>query len=363
MAPPIRSRPLTKATFPAAFKPLKAQLYSESIGVRPSLLVPNIRAISWSPTGSLIATCTQSQIRIWSPDKPNVKSSTEIKNAHPKGGVAGAPGDIVEKVVFCPTRENVLASTGNDGCVRLWDVRVPGGSAVAGKGTPIGDCTVGDAGVFLTWHPNEMEMLVGRKDEMISGVDIRRMLPEDGAVPKYELDAISRTPAKNTARFNSMAFSNSGREVFATTSKGPVEIFDYPSMLYLHSLSGHAASTHAAQHSPNGSCVAVGSADSLVSIWDTSSWHCSHTISTLKGSIRDLSFSFDGTFLVTGHGSDAKELGEKNLDVVHVDLGEVVHTIETSHAVSFVAFHPLRYHIAYAGDGGGMKVVGAGSSV
>nr|POE47666.1 wd repeat-containing protein aac3 [Quercus suber] len=361
MAPPIRSRPLSKVTFPIAFRSLKAQLYSESISGRPSALVPNIRAVTWSPTGALIATCTQAHIRIWSPDRPNVKSSTEIKNAHPKGGVAGASGDIVEKISFCPTTENLLASTGNDGCVRLWDVRVPGGTAVAGKGTPLGDCSIGEAGVLLTWHPHGSELLVSRKDGSIYNVDVRQM--EGTAVPSYEMGASERTQRAGKTRYNSLAFSNTGREILATSAKGPVQIFDFNSMSLLHTLSGHSCPTYAAQHSPNGTCVAVGSADSLVSVWDTSSWHCSHTVSTLKGSIRDLSFSFDGTYLVTGHAGDAKELGEKNLEVVHVDLGEVVHTIDTIHPVSLVAFHPLRYHIAYTGDGGGMKIVGVGSSV
>ena len=95
-------------------------------------------------------------IRIWNPERPNVKSSTEIRNGH-NSSFAGGPGGsgaVVEKVAFCPTTENILASTGHDGGVRLWDVRVPGGAASAGKGTQLADCKVGDPVLFLTWHPD-----------------------------------------------------------------------------------------------------------------------------------------------------------------------------------------------------------------
>lgn len=361
MAPPLRSRQLRKDLFVTAFKNVKPIQYTEMVNVTSKSPVPNIRAITWSPTGALVATCVHAHIRIWHSDRPTVKSSIEIRKAHPKSGVAGAAGDIVEKISFCPTREGLLASTGHDGYVRLWDVRMPGGAAGSGKGTQLADCKVGDQGHFLSWHPSGTEILVGRKDDKIYSVDVRRMSAPEAVLPSVTLNATESTPTGKSV-YNVMAFSNSGREVFATTQEGPVKILDYPSMSLLHTISGHTAPTYTVQHSPIGSTVAVGSGDSLVSMWDTHSWFCTHTLSAHMSSVRDLSYSFDGAYIVAGSGSDARD-GSNGLEIYYAETGEVVHTVETIQPVTQVAFHPTRYWIAYNGDPGGLKIAGAGTAI
>ena len=84
MAPPKTSRPLKKDLFASTFKGIKTTVLAET--GRPSGLAPNIRSLSWSPTGSLIATSISSYIRVWNPERPNVKSSTELR----AGGTAMA---------------------------------------------------------------------------------------------------------------------------------------------------------------------------------------------------------------------------------------------------------------------------------
>jgi THO complex subunit 3 len=348
-------------------KNYKPTLFSESTSTRPSSLVPNIRALSWSPTGALIATCTSAHIRIWNPERPNVKSSTEIRNGH-NSSFAGGPGGsgaVVEKIAFCPTTESVLASTGHDGGVRLWDVRVPGGAAGGGKGTQLADCKVGDPVLFLTWHPDGREMLVGTKEDAVYSLDVRKTMNFDDAISQWTLDATEGTPAGERSaslRYYAMCFSNSGREVFATTGDGPVKILDYPSMELLHTVSGHGHATYAVQQSPRGDWLAVGGGDSIITLWDTGDWHCSHALTAHTSAIRDLSFSFDGAFIIAGSGSDARD-GLKGIEIYHADTGDVVHTIDTTHAVTTAAFHPYRYWVAYAGDAGGLKIVGVGSGI
>ena len=358
-------KPLKKDVFSSVVKTLKPVLFSESTAPRPSQLVPNIRALSWSPAGSLIATCTSAQIRIWNPERPNVKSSTEIRNGH-NGSFAGGPGGSgapVEKVAFSPTTDNVLASTGQDGGVRLWDIRLPGGAAGGGKGTALAECKIGDPGLFLTWHPNGTELLAGTKEDTTHAVDVRRMMGVDGAGSKWAMDQTECTaPALKGTRLYAMCFSNSGREVFATTGDGPVKILDYPSMSLLHSLSGHTYATHAVQHSPRGDWLAVGGGDSIVTLWDTYDWHCAHALTGHSSAVRELSFSFDGAYIVTGSGSDARD-GISGIEVYHADTGEIVQTIETGNSVTVSAWHPYRYWVAYSGDPGGLKILGAGSNV
>ncbi|KAH9820286.1 THO complex subunit 3-like, partial [Teratosphaeria destructans] len=365
MPAPVRSRHLKKSDFQQLFKPLKPTLFSESPSPRPSTLIQKITSVSWSATGALLATCTTANIRIWSPDRAHVKSSTELRNAHPKHGAAyGTPG-------------HVLASTGADGMVRLWDVRLPGGATgVAGRGTPVGDVRIGDSGIFLAWHPGGDQVLASRKDDVIHCVDVRQvagghMYARDevaGVGAKLDLTSTEclkgRDDKGNKDIFYQLSFSNSGREVLAPTADGVVKVFDYPTFTHLHTLSGHTATAYCVQHSPAGSHVAVGSADSTISLWDTTTWFCSGTLNAPSQltSVKDMSFSFDGQYLVAGSGSEARD-GLPGLNVYHVDSGEVALTVETANCPSFVAWHPSRYWVAYAGDPGGLKVVGAGSGI
>lgn len=296
-------------------KPLKPILFSENPTSRPSALVPQIRSISWSPTASLLATCTSANIRIWSPERNKVNQSTEIRSAH-NGSFGGGPGGSaaqVEKVAFCPTTENFLASTGHDGGLRLWDVRLPTAAAGVGRGTQLADCRTGETGLFLTWHPNGMEVLVGTKDDHVYRSDIRYMNSLDKTVPAEEC-----TPATDssspTPRYYSMAFSNSGKELFATTGSGEIKIFDYGTMALLHELRGHSTTTYSVQHSPRGEWLAVGGADSIITLWDTTEWYCTQSLTAHASAVRELSFSFDGAYIIAGSGADARD-GQAGIEV------------------------------------------------
>lgn len=293
-----------------------------------------------------------------------MKSSSEIRSGH-NGSFAGGPVGstaTVEKVCFCPTRENILASTGADGGVRLWDVRLPGGAAGAAKSVQVADHKMENSGVCLTWHPSGMELLASSKDEVVQSIEVRKMVDMDDAAGKWTLNGIDRMPFKNRTRIDALAFSNSGREVFACTGEGPVKILDYPSMTPIHTLAGHTHATYAVQHSPLGNWVAVGGGDSMITLWDTYTWQCSHMFTAHMGPVRELSFSFDGAYLICGSGTDSKE-SSPGLEIYHVDTGEVAHTVDTNNPVTVAAWHPHRYWLAYAGDPGGLKIVGAGSSI
>lgn len=383
MAPPLRARPLRKDFLPTAFKNAKTQTYSETPGGRATTLAPNIRSISWSPTGSLIAHSTSVNIRVWNAERTEVRASTELRDSA-KGG---AHGKLVERVAFSPRMESLLASTGVDGMVKVWDVRMPGSAAGGVGGAPVagakggvtgkaGECKLGDEGLFLTWHPNGTELLVGRRDDVVYSVDIRRSnrplldvtntanAASTNLVPlKYDLIHTDRTPVKEYGNFNMMSFSNSGRQLFATTHDGPVVVFDYPSMQPIHTIKAHARDTYAVQHSPTGNYVAIGAGDSMITLWDTDSWLCEHTLTHHTSAVRDVSFSFDGAYLVATTGIDSSKDGDKGLGIYHVDTGDLVHTVETVNTVTWAAWHPHRYAIAYTGDPGGLKVVGPLSNV
>lgn len=340
MPAPQRSRTLKKELFSPTFRPQKPTIFSEAL--RPSVIAPHIRHLAWAPLGTAIATTSGAHIRIWNPEKPNVKASQELR------GHSGA----VEKVGWNPIKESELASTGTDGTVRLWDVRIGGG----GKSSCVQDIKIGDQGLFMTWSPNGTEIVVGRRDDVIVPVDVRM-----GVMGNIEAFETREGKKLQTSQTNQMSFSNSGREVFATTGDGTVKILDWPSMSVLHTLNGHTSSAYSVAHSPNGSYVAVGAGDSLISLWDTYDWVCKRTLADNTGAVHALSFTFDGMYICGGCGPDKD--AQPGIAVSHVETGETVHTIETTNAINMVAWHPLRYCLAYTGDQGGLRVIGLGSSL
>jgi len=348
MPAPSRADPLPRDQLPKAFKAAKPTIYSES--TRPSTSSStSIRHIAWSPTGSAIATTSASHIRVWNPEKTSVKTSQELR------GHVGS----VERVAWNPTREAELASTGADGTVRVWDVRVGGGGT--GKGQAVQEVKIGDGGLFITWHPSGREMLVGRRDEVLIPIDVRMGAVVNGSAGN-DTSTQTLTPREGkklaSSQTNECCFSNSGREVFATTGEGAVKILDWPSMAPLWTLNGHTSAACSVRHSPSGAYVAVGGGDSLITLWDTTEWVCKRTLAEGLGTVHHLSFSFDGTYICGGSGSDKD--AERGIEVYHVETGEVVHTIETQNAAGVVAWHPLRYALAYTGDPGGLRIIGVG---
>lgn len=150
MAPPSRARPLGKTSFSPAFARLKTSAYVDVLRPNASVSAAHyIRTLSWNASGTFIATgAADRTLRIWNPEKTNVKNSTELRTP-------GVPGSTqLERVAFHPINENELASCSTDGTVRFWDIR---------SKASVGEVKVGEQPFTLAWTPDGNEIVAGRK--------------------------------------------------------------------------------------------------------------------------------------------------------------------------------------------------------
>lgn len=154
----------------------------------------------------------------------------------------------------------------------------------------------------------------------------------------------------NEMRFN---WSRPPTHLFLTRVDGTVSIKSYPAMKTLHTLNAHTSSCMSIALAPNARYMAIGASDALISLWDTTDWVCQRTVDSSVGMIKSVSFSFDGSFVV---GADDEGT---SLEVVHVESGDTMGKVDCPQGANVVAWHPSRYWIAWAGEGGGLRILGA----
>ncbi|KAJ4372879.1 hypothetical protein N0V83_003170 [Neocucurbitaria cava] len=326
MAPPTRARSLAKSSFSPAFSKLKTSVYIDSH--RPGAVSSShyIRTISWNASGTFIATgAADKTLRIWNPEKTNVKNSTELRTS------SATAVTSLERVSFHPINENELASCSTDGMVRFWDIR---------SKASVGEVKVGEQPFTLAWSPDGTEIVAGRKDNVLVSID------------RTALRVLSEH--QQPLQTNQCVFDWSGTHLFMTGGDGSVKMHRYPSLEHTLTLNAHTSACYALSMSPSGEYLAAGGGDALVSLWDAQEWICVRTLELTGGLVKSVDFSFDGSYITAG--SDDKE--DKKIQIAHVETGEIVHTISVTTPAAQVAWHPCRYILAYSADQQGLKIVG-----
>lgn len=311
MAPPHPRRPIAKDRFAALFPTLKVQTYHDPAARGPGS--HTIRTIAWNPTGHLIATGSADRtLRIWNPEKPQVKNSTELR---------GHTGGI-ERVAWNPTKEAELASVSSDGTCRFWDVR---------SKTCTATVQLGGEGLTIAWAADGSVVMVGRKDDTLIPITI-------------DPTPTAQTPHPPALQTNQCTFTHNAppTHLLLTRGDGSVTIASYPSLQTLHTLHAHTSSCFSLALSPTSRYLAIGGSDALISLYDTTDWVCKRTLTNLTGAVKSVGFSFDGSFVVGG--SDEGSV----LEVAHTESGEYVGKVDigASGGCGVVAWHPGRYWIA-----------------
>ena len=145
--------------------------------------------------------------------------------------------------------------------------------------------------------------------------------------------------------------------MLVTTTDGFFKILEYPSLEELIRFPAHTSSCNCITYHPAGAYVATGASDGLISLYRTEGWLPSKTFDCAAGTVRSVSFSCDGTYIVGGSDEGS------GIEIGNVESGEYVHKIETKETVPVVQWSPKDYALAFApGEGnGGLRVLGAPS--
>ncbi|MCJ1376505.1 hypothetical protein MMC20_007748 [Loxospora ochrophaea] len=236
----------------------------------PSLTPTSIRSIAWNPTGHLIATGSVNKtLRIWNPEKPEVKNSTELR---------GHTGGI-ECVSWNPVKEAELASVSNDGTCKFWDVRSKG---------CIETVQLGGAGLTVSWAADGSMVVAGNKDDALIPISLPDFTP------------LPTAPQHIQTNQTIFPHTSSPSSILITSGDGSVKIASFPSLSTLHTLHAHTSACTCLQLSPNGRYLATGGNDALICLWDTTEWVCRRSLSGMVGAVRGLGFSWDGSYVVGG---------------------------------------------------------------
>ncbi|KAJ0121481.1 hypothetical protein J7T55_008645 [Diaporthe amygdali] len=337
MAPLKARSSVVKQNFASHFSQQRAQAYSDTTSSR-GASSHNIRSIGWNPQGSLIATgAADKTLRVWNPEKPNVRFSTELKGH-------AAP---IEKVAFNPVKDAELCSVSNDGVVKFWDVRT---KACVNEVKGLGEAFT------LAWHPEGESLIVGTKSDKI-----------------HILSPTQSTPLashQQSVQTNQISFCWSGNKVFVSTGEGKVRILSYPDLQPLmhynydrskidgtgatdeYMMKGHTSSCLSVELSPNARYLASGGTDSMICLWDTQDWICQQSFTDMVGPVKSLSFTWDGFYVVGGSDEGT------GIECYHCESGERVHTFKTASPSPVVSWAPTRYHLAYS-DLGQLRIIAA----
>ncbi|CAG4973506.1 THO complex subunit 3 [Colias croceus] len=224
----------------------------------------------------------------------------------------------VDQLCWHASHPDLLSTASGDKSVRIWDARSHKcAAAISTKGENIN----------IAWSPNGSTIAVGNKEDLVSFIDARTYKVVTEEQFNFEVNEISWNITSDL--------------FFLTNGLGCVHILTYPSLEQQTVLKAHPGTCICIEHAPGGRYFATGSADALVSLWDTSELACLRVFSRLEWPVRTLSFSFDGRLLASASEDHIIDIGD-------TETGEKVAEIPVQAATFTVAWHPSRYLIAYA---------------
>lgn len=274
-----------------------------------------IRKVSFNNVGSRFASIHNDRhIRVWPSDKPEPKSSVEIRSAHDKG---------VEDICWCPLHTEYMVSCSTDGFVKLWDTRTR--QCLIQK--EVGECLV------VKYSTDGKYVACGLKNDMVRILNAK------------DLEEI--TSYQENEEVYNIGWSSSSELFAVSLGNGDIRLltFDGKTTSHFYTLKAHRTAATCLEFDPLGNYLAVGSNEGIVSIWDLRDWICIKTFTKADQPVTSLSCSHDGGFLAIASDNGVP------IEIVHVESEEYVHSIKQKFVGRpSVQWHPLKFTLLFSGD-------------
>lgn len=315
------------------FSQVKTTIYKGSQSSASASQIPRIAR--WNNTGSKLACIHNDRsIRVWQSNKPDLKSSTEIRNSHSK---------VVEDLSWSPVNSDLLVSASRDGSVKIWDTKTKAclRETLLSKGSPQNvENNIGSSGELLvcrySWDGSKIALATVDDFLVILDSDLNYVTHYRDTFEIYEID-----------------WYNDSKYLALSLGSGDCKILglDGTSLTVSKVLEGPKTAATSVCFDPKGYVLAVGSNDGIVSLWDVKTWICFKTFTKVDGLIHSISFSHDGEYLAIGYDLD------NPVDIVSTSTGDYLYQVGKGSFIirPNVSWHPLRYHLLITGEKQGLQ--------
>ncbi|OBZ70055.1 THO complex subunit 3 [Grifola frondosa] len=295
----------------SAFRPREVRFQSPQL----------MNHVAWSCDGRKLAAVGIDKVaRVWSPEKTmEPRASANFSGAH---------SDDVDYVSWNPTHPELFCtSSQKDKRIVLWDGR---------QSRHVQLCQSKVSPVMTTYSPDGRTILftsTGRHLHVLT-------YGKEGEETKEQWHISDR----DSIAASTVLFNPAGDGIILThQAETSVRALQYPSYQMVINAAAHVGGCTAAAFDPRGIYLATGGYDSIVNLFEISSWMCQRSITSCEHAINALSFSHDGEFLAVATAGPYVE-------ICATETGLPLHRVQTSTPPCTVAWHPSKYVFAYCGQ-------------
>ena len=278
-------------------------------------------------------------------------------------------GGSIQTVVYSPVNSSLIASAGDNGTIKLWDLqndtvltlRGHTGQINSVAFSPDGQLLAsgGDDWTFRLWnvriqqHIVTLEHITDRTrfqiKEVVFSTDGQLLATAGRHVKLWQVSTQTEVATLRHDEYVwALAFSTDGQLLAAGDGGGTVKIWDVQEQQVITQLEGDTVRVDTLDFSPDGRTLASAGYDGQIKLWAVSDWTLLGTLQN-PGTARTLDFSPDGKALVsTGHAVVtlwAVESGE-----------EITSLVGHSAWVNGTAFSPNGKMLVSGGDDGTVRV-------